>query len=121
MPASESPEEALSAAADVVPERIESASRDNVRHVLKGIRFGALSAAGPSGCRPEHLNGARSAQPRAAASRLSRAITEFYEVASVGGLADHCRWLLGSKLVFLRKKVGNKPRLIRIGEFWDAW
>ena len=33
-------------------------------------------------------------------------------------LADHCRWLLGSKLVYLRKKKGTKPRPIRIGEFW---
>ena len=64
------------------------------------------------------LNDALSAQPRATASRLLRAISEFYEVASAGGLLDHCRWILGSKLVFLRKKSGVKPRPIRIGEFW---
>ena len=118
LPGSRFPDEALSESVDGMADRTETGSRDNTRHVLKGIRFGALSAAGPSGCRPEHLNDALSAQPRSTASRLLRAITEFNEVASVGGLADHCRWLLGSKLVFLRKKVGNKPRPIRIGEFW---
>ena len=72
LPGSQFPEEAVSEPAVGVPTEGDSNSRDSMRHALRGIRFGALSAAGQSGCRPEHSNDALSAQPRATASRLLR-------------------------------------------------
>ena len=86
--------------------------------LLIGVRFGAFSAAGPSGARPEHLRDAIGSRPRAVATQLGRAIALLHDTAMQGHLSDHSRWLLDSKLVYLRKKTGAAPRPIRAGELW---
>ena len=86
--------------------------------VLEGVRFAALSGPGPSGMRPEHLKDALSARSRGVASRLRSTVAEFFSVA-VAGQLNHCvRWVLDSRLVFLKKKTGPAPRPVRIGEVW---
>ena len=47
-----------------------------------------------------------------------QSLSKFVEVASRGGLPDNASFLLDSRLVFLRKKRGLKPRPIRVGELW---
>jgi len=81
---------------------------------LDGVRFAALSAPGPSGTRPEHLKECLFGRARGAASQLRRAVAEFYEAPASGGLADSARWLLDSRLVFLKKKSGPAPRPVRV-------
>ena len=117
LPRSGRPDEVLAEAVVVDLASDTTPPRDAMRQVLKGVHFKASSAPGPSGCRPEHLQDALSSRPRSSASRLLVALNELYSKAVAGELAPHCRWLLGSRLIFLRKKSG-KPRPIRIGEFW---
>jgi len=85
---------------------------------LDGVRFAALSASGPSGMRPEHLKDALFSRVRGAASRLRTAIAELHAVAAAGELAHCTRWLLDSRLIFLKKKTGPAPRPVRISGVW---
>ena len=57
---------------------IEAPARDAMRQTLKGVRFKASSAPGPTGCRPEHLQDALNSKPRSSASLLLKALNEFY-------------------------------------------
>ena len=82
------------------------------------MRFRACSGPGPSGARPEHLRELSACRDRRAASRLLRAIAVFSEEATSGRLCAEARWILESRLVFLRKKRGAAPRPIRVGELW---
>ena len=109
----------LNVLATPAPESDDTA-RDSVSacSALVGVRFGALSAAGPSGARPEHVRDAIRSKPRAVANQLARAISLLHATAMSGRLAVHSRWILDSKLVFLRKKAGPAPRPIRVGELW---
>ena len=83
---------------------------------LRGVRFPAMSAPGPSGTRPEHLREALSVRSRPVANRLLSALGQFIDAASSGSLPEGLRWITRSRLVFLRKKSGPKPRPIRVGE-----
>ena len=85
---------------------------------LSGVRFGAMSAPGPSGMRPEHLREITSIRKRPLVNKLLRALSEFAEMARQGTLPPTARWILHSRLVYLRKKSGPAPRPIRVGEFW---
>ena len=77
-----------------------------------------MSALGPSGARPEHIRELVAVRDRRVAAQLLGAIRRLHEVAATGELCAAARWLLDSRLVFLRKKSGNAPRLIRVGEMW---
>ena len=83
-----------------------------------GVHFRAMSAPGPSGARPEHLREFVAVRDRRIASRLLRAIGKFVDVASSGQLGADSRWILNSRLVFLKKKNTDTPRPIRVGELW---
>ena len=85
---------------------------------LRGVRFPALSGAGPSGCRPEHLREALTAKRRSVTNRLLRAIAELSRLGRAGELPASTRWLLDSKVVFLPKPGSDTPRPIRVGEVW---
>ena len=113
-PRTVNPDDALSGPllpvdADEVPE---------VQCSLKGVRSKALSAPGPTGARPEHLKELLGIKNKRIARRLIQSISKFVEVASKGTLPDAAGFLLDSRLVFLRKKRGRKPRPIRVGELW---
>ena len=116
LPCSSRPVEALAGAAyssdDEVAGEVAAGS------ALHGVRFGALSAAGPTGARPEHVRDAMTCKPRAASTQLARAISLLHQTAMAGQLSDQTRWLLDSRLVFLKKKVGLAPRPVRVGELW---
>ena len=88
------------------------------RTALGGVKFGALSGAGPSGTRPEHLQDALSVRRRSATSRLLRAVAKLVELGFDGSLPANAHWLTHSRLVFLRKPGSKTPRPIRVGEFW---
>ena len=77
-----------------------------------------MSAAGPSGARPEHLNEALLTRRRSVTARLLRAIGRFVREARSGALPPAAAWLCDSRLVFLRKPGSETPRPIRIGEVW---
>lgn len=85
---------------------------------LAGVRFRALSAPGPSGFRPEHLRELTAVRDRRSARVLFAAIAKFIGIAAAGRLCREARWILDSRLVYLRKKKGSAPRPIRIGEVW---
>ena len=97
---------------------VEATSFGGSRKILSGVHFAALSAPGPSGARTEHLQEALGARPRSISSRLARAIAELQTAAAAGTLPESSRWILGSRLVYLKKKKGSAPRSMRIGEFW---
>ena len=101
------------APADVGAEGGEGPHGAKPCYTLAGVRFPALSAAGPSGARPEHLREALAIRKRPLANRLLRAVGELIDAASSGALPECGRWLLSSRLVFLQKKSGPAPRPIR--------
>ena len=81
---------------------------------LCGVRFRAMSALGPNGgTYASWWPCATGVSPQ-----LLGAIGRLHEVAATGELCAAARWLLDSRLVFLRKKSGNAPRPIRVGEMW---
>ena len=85
---------------------------------LDGVRFTRLSAPGPSGMRPEHLRDMLACRRRRAVNRLLRAMHVTEVLGAAGSLPPCWRWALGSRLVFLAKKHGNRPRPVRVGEVW---
>ena len=85
---------------------------------LRGVRFRVMSAPGPSGARPEHLRELVAVRDRRVAAQLLGAIGRLHEAAATGELCAAARWLLDSRLVFLRKKSGNASRPIRVDEMW---
>ena len=87
-------------------------------NALAGVHFRAMSAPGPSGARPEHLREFVVVRDRRIASRLTRAIAKLVDVASIGQLCAEGRWILDSRLVYLKKKGSITPRPIRVGELW---
>ena len=117
LPKSVRPAQAVSSRADAptldLPEP-ESSSKT----ALRGVRFRALSGAGPSGARPEHLRELVAVRDRRVSNSLLGALDNFVAAASKGDLPDAARWVLSSRLVFLRKKTGRAPRPIRVGELW---
>jgi hypothetical protein len=85
---------------------------------LAGVRFGPENAPGPSGRRPEHLRDMLACSRRRAVNRLLHALGDMQELAITGRLPDCWGWILNSRLVFLSKKSGPKPRPVRVGELW---
>ena len=83
-----------------------------------GVRFPSLSVAWASGSRPEHLCEALMAKRRSVTNRLLRAVADLSQAGGAGKLPTSARWLLDSRLVFLRKPGSDTPRPIRVGEFW---
>ena len=55
---------------------------------------------------------------RKASNDLLRRLGAFIDVVAAGKLSKDACWILGSRLVFLRKKSGQAPRPIRVGELW---
>ena len=95
----------------------EPESQDGLK-ALEGVHFSRLSAPGRSGMRPEHLRDMLACNRRRAVNRLLRAIQATEGLAVAGALPQSWRWMLESRLVFLAKKHGPKPRPIRVGEVW---
>ena len=79
---------------------------------------GAEAEAGKPHARPEHLREFVAVRDRKIASRLIRAISKLIEVGISGHLCTEARWILNSRLVFLKKKKSCTPRPIRVGELW---
>ena len=86
------------------------------RGPMQGVRFAALSAPGPSGMRPEHLQEALGVRRRHVCGPLNSALRCLHRAAAAGALPAASRWILESKLCFLKKKSGPAPRPIRVGE-----
>ena len=122
LPVSGQPDAACSgvcpADATVDPEEPVAAARrlEAVSDEIRRIRFAPLSAAGPSGRRPEHFRDLAGVRRHRAGRRLVRALAAFAIAAEEGRLPAEARWILDSSLVYLKKKHGNKPRPVRIGE-----
>jgi len=119
LPSSERPETASVAASatdPAEPGRVGAASAG--AKAFEGVHFAPLSAPGPSGARPEHIRDAMAARPRHFSSQVAGAVAELHAAAAAGGLPECARWMLESRLVFLRKKTGPAPRPVRVGELW---
>ena len=86
------------------PEDDAGAIRSDRGSPLRGVRFPAMPAAGPSGTRPEHLREAIAVRSRPVANRLISALGEFIDAARTGKLPPGLRWITRSRLVFLRKE-----------------
>ena len=52
------------------------------------------------------------------ARRLVGSVSTFVDAAKRGRLSVGTRFILDSRLVYLRKKRGEVPRPIRVGELW---
>ena len=80
LPQSVRPARALStrSSTDVTAEETELGSN------IKGIRFKALSAPGPSGARPEHLKEMLACRNKCAGRELARSLREFVVAVSQG-------------------------------------
>ena len=89
---------------------------DKAVESLRKLRFGPRTAPGPTGLRPEHLRELAGAQRHGAGRRFIRAMARMAIAATEGRLAAEARWILDSKLVWLKKKGKAAPRPIRIGE-----
>jgi hypothetical protein len=102
----------------IAPTATPPASRpfrgDGEDHPLKGVRYAALTAPGPSGTRPEHAKELLSCRSRRAGNRLCRAMLETQRKIREGDLIPSAAWL---KRIFLRKPNSDTPRPIRMGEF----
>ena len=83
---------------------------------LRKVRFGPLSAPGPSGRRPEHLREMAGAKRHRAGKRWQRALAKFSIAAVEGRLDEEARWLLDSRLAWMAKRGSTVPRPVRIGE-----
>ena len=73
----------------------------DTRQALQGVKFPAMFAAGPSGCRPEHIKGMLSIWQRSRGNKLRRAISALRDAAENGDLPRCARWIFGSRLVFI--------------------
>ena len=122
LPCSSRPE---TACANIAGDEIRSApflgaqstyGTDDAEHPLRGVRFGPLSAPGPSGARPEHIKEARMAESRPVTNKLMRSLERPEKAVLKGALPDTMGWLRRSRLMFLKKKTVVKLRPIRIGE-----
>ena len=82
---------------------------------LKGARYGALTAPGPSGMRAEHLKKMLSCPRRSAANSLTRSLARLHGAIDRRELPEAMRWLTRSRLFWQKKKSG-KPRPIKMGE-----
>ena len=65
---------------------------------LKGISFAAMSAAGPSGARHEHLRRLLRIKRKCVVNRLLRVLETFLERALGGDLPGGAHWMLHSQL-----------------------
>lgn len=66
-----------------------TASGDEDDHPLKGVRYAALTARGPSGARPEHAKDVLGIRRRHFANRWLRAIEKVHEKAAAGMISEH--------------------------------
>ena len=99
------------------PEAAEQAAAFDAEHSpLKGVRYSALTAPGPSGMRPEHMSDMLSVPRRAHANRLLRALAKLHYAIDGGSLVPESRWISNTRQCWQRKKNG-KPRPIKMGEF----
>eukprot|EP00973_Karenia_brevis_P034108 4705367-Karenia_brevis.AAC.1 len=74
-----------------------------MEHPLRGVRFSALTAPGPSGTRPEHAADCFLTRKRRVVNRLRRAMLRVQKQAEQAELSIHARWLLRTRLVYLEK------------------
>ena len=93
-----------------------SPQHDTDEWPLKGVRYSALTAPGPTGTRPEHLKELLGVRQRTVANRLVRALSALHKALQNGTLGSSGRWLLRTRLVWLKKKTGTAPRPVKIGE-----
>ena len=113
LPQSTDPDAATSSDATMGAEDDDSENNSQpFRNSMSGIRFPAMSAAGPSGARPEHVKEMLAIRRRSIANGLYKAISALRKAGEKGSLPECARWILGSRLVFLKKKAGPKPRPI---------
>ena len=90
---------------DAIPDPAENSP-------LKGVRYAALTAPGPSGTRPEHIRDMLSVPRRRDANRLLQALAQIHKAMVERRLSDAARWLTRTRLCWQRKK-NNKPRTIK--------
>ncbi|MFM7980123.1 MAG: hypothetical protein ACKPKO_12485, partial [Candidatus Fonsibacter sp.] len=113
LPRSEHPERACAerrtepAAADVAQGAPAASRIDAVCDEIRKVRFSPGSAPGPSGQRPEHIKELIGTRRHRAGRRFLRALAVFVIAASEGHLDDEARWILDSKVVFIKKKNGS--------------
>ena len=68
--------------------------------------------------RPERLREMASVRKRPLVNSLLRTLGALVEAANAGTIPPTARWILASRLTYLRKKTSPALRPIRIGEFW---
>ena len=88
------------------------------KQALGRVRFPALSAAGPSGSRPEHLKECVVARKRSTAQRQLKAPAPLSRTGSAGNLPRSAACITDSRVAFLSKPGTETPRPIRVGELW---
>lgn len=85
----------------------------------EGVRFGALSAPGPSGLRPEHLKALGRCRRARSRHEYEKAMRLFVATAVRGELPESCWWITDTAVTLVRKPgalPGAAPRPLRVGE-----
>ena len=73
-------------------------------HPLRGVRFAALKAPGPSGLRPEHIAELLGVRRRRLANKLLRALGRLLDAIAGGRLCEEARWITRSRSIFIEKR-----------------
>ena len=110
----------LSSAEPEAPDILEEPSSRDIWEAspLRGVKFGPMTAPGPSGCRPEHIQELLSVRKRSVANRLLRQLSKAIHLASEGRLPSTARWILRTSATFLEKPGKETPRPIRAGKWF---
>ena len=83
---------------------------------LKEISFVAMSSAGPSGARHEHLRIFLRIKRKCVVNRLLRVLEILMETFLGGDLLGGAHWILHSQFTFLHKPGSDTPRPVRVGD-----
>ncbi len=84
---------------------------------MKGVKYAAMTALGPSGTRPEHANEALGIRQKAIARRLAHAMLKVQNLASEGRLPEEARWLTKTRLAFLENRAAPCLALFALVSF----
>ena len=77
---------------------------------MRGVRFAALKAPGPSGMRAEHLSELLGIPRKRVANKLLGSLSKLARVIKQGLLCEDARWITRSRTIFIGEKHSDEPR-----------
>ena len=96
-------------AAEDSPEPSAHAPVSLYQRALGGVRFPALSGAGPTGARPEHLRECLATRKRAVVTRLLKAVAQLTEAGAAGTLPESASSVAFAARCSCRRRYALNP------------